>query len=358
MLRSTTKPQTTAAPSDRRLRLILAASVTALALLASILGGPVTAIVAILTAACILQGLWRGASEILGVLVGMFFGALLCQPLGRTFEGVVASVAGTTGLTNRFVSVGVAAVVIAIVVSVLASLMIKRLWKAKKAAWMPWDHLIGGGVGLLEGVFLSLMVMWTPLAIEPIANAEVTLDEQLGLRDGEGENVMAKRVAGWASAVRGSALGGLASATNPAASSLTVQLLEDFIAVARDPDAMEHFFNSEPIQRLKNLPSVGEAVRRLEADPELSGLITGTPSPSPPKPGDEAAGTPQISGETIRAILASNTLLKVLDETTVVQDLAPMAGDIGTALREAKAIITRKSLAPPGQPVPRVPGGG
>lgn len=359
-----TKPTASAAtptPSDRRLRLILAASVAALALLASILGGPVTAIVFILTAACILQGLWRGASEILGLLVGMLVAALLCRPIGRAFEGLTASLASTTGVTNRLVSVALAAILIALVVSIAASFALKRLWKSKKHAWMKWDHLLGAAVGLVEGAFLSLLVLWTPLIIEPIAKAEVSLDEQLGQSNQEGENVMAKRVASWATAVRESPVGGLALATNPTAASPMMQLLEDFIAVSRDEAAMEHFLKSEAIQRLKNLPSVGDAVRRLEADPELTALIkpaAPTPSSTPgTPPADDAAGPP-ITGETIRAILSSNTLLQVLDETTIVQDLAPITPDIAAALREAKAIIARRAPTTPGQPSPRNPGGG
>jgi hypothetical protein len=351
------------APSDhRRLRLILALGVAGVALLAAIFGGPVTAIVSFLTAACILQGLWRGASQILGVLVGMLVAAALCRPLGRACEGLVASVAGTTGLTNRFISVAVAALLLAALVGAGASWGLKRLWKSRQHAWMKWDHLLGGGVGLVEGAVLSLVVLWTPIMLEPIASAQASLTPQTV---DAARPALARRVADWAVAVRASPLGGLATATNPAASSPTLQLLEDFIAVARDPEAMQHFLNSEPIQRLKNTPSVGDAVRRLEADPELEALLTGSPPNETPNAAatqtstsDDASPGPPITGETIRAILSSNTLLKVLDETTVVEDLAPMTGDIGNALREAKAIITRKSLSPPGPPTPRPPGGG
>lgn len=351
------------APSDHgRLRLIVAASVAGVALLAAIFGGPVTAIVSILLAACILQGLWRGASQILGVLVGMLVAAALCQPLGRACEGLIASIAGTTGLTNRFVSVGVAALVLAAIVAAGASWGLKQLWKSRQHAWMKWDHLLGGGVGLVEGVVLSLVVLWTPIMLEPIASAQASLAPQT---IDASRPALARRVADWAAAVRASPLGGLAAATNPAASSPTLQLLEDFIAVARDPEAMERFLNSEPLQRLKNTPSVGEAVRRLEADPELEALLTGSPPNGTPDAAatqhttsDDATPGPPITGETIRAILSSNTLLKVLDETTVVEDLAPMTGDIGNALREAKAIISPKSLIPPGQKPPGQPGGG
>lgn len=353
-----TPPRSVTAPSDGRLRLIVAASVASLSLLVALLGGPVTAIVAILIAACILQGLWRGASEILGVLVGMFVAALLCQPIGRACEGAVASIAGTSGLANRFISIAVAAVVIAATVSAVASFALKRLWKSRQHAWMKWDHLLGGGVGLVEGAMLSFVVLWAPLTLEPIASAQATLQTV----DATAEPSVARRVADWAGAVRASPLGGLASATNPASSSPMVQLLEDFVFVARDPEAMEHFLNSEPIQRLRNLPSVGDAIRRLEADPQLTGLITGaSPSPSNASTAaqrDDANASPPITADTIRAILASNTLLTVLDETTILHDLTPLAPDIGTALREAKAIISRKGLAPPSQPLQRNPGGG
>ncbi len=358
-----TSPNTPASPDRGRPRLIVAAGVVGVALLAAIFGGPVTAIVAILTAACILQGLWRGASQVLGVLVGMLAAAALAQPLARACEGFVASIAGTTGLSNRFISVGLAALFVAAIVAAGASWSLKRFWTSRPHAWMKWDHLLGGGVGLVEGVVLSLVVLWTPIMLEPIASAHASLAPQTV---DASRPALARRLVDWAAAVRASPLGGFAIATNPAASSPTLHLLEDFIAVARDPDAMQHFLNSEPIQRLRHLPSVGDAVRRLEADPQLEALLTASPLGETPSadrvPGatldDGGHPAPPITGETIRAILSSNTLLNVLDETTVVEDLAPMAGDIATALREAKAIVMRRGLAPLRQPLPMGPGGG
>lgn len=340
--------------ADRRLRLIVAGCVLGVCIVGALLGGPVVAIVAVIAGACTLQGLWRGASEIVGVLVGMFVAAFLCRPLGRAMEGAVSSLCGTSGLTNRFVSVGLVALLVSATISIAASVAFKRFWKAKLGAWMRWNYLVGAGLGLIEGAILSMLVLWTPLFVEPIARAEVSLDQQLGRSNEEGENVMARRAASWATAVRESALGSVAIATNPTAASPIVQLLEDFVAVSNDEEAMEHFVSSEPLQRLKNLPSVGEAIRRLEADPELTGLIK-SPSTSPPAANTPSGKAPlddrdppvQISGETVRAILGSDTLLKILDETTVVQDLAPMAGDIGMALREAKQIVVRKSFPRP-----------
>ncbi|MFN9975349.1 MAG: hypothetical protein ACK58T_36205, partial [Phycisphaerae bacterium] len=73
-------------------------------------------------------------------------------------------------------------------------------------------------------------------------------------------------------------------------------------------------------------PAVQDAIKRLEADPELGAMI---------RNGNYGA-------EMVRAMLTSKALMEVFDSTTIVSDLTPLVGDLQQALKEARAIADGK----------------
>jgi hypothetical protein len=68
------------------------------------IAGWVPAIVVALIGFCAIQGLWRGAAEIAGLVVGLVLAMLLAASLGRMFEGPIAGLTGTRGLLGRLIS--------------------------------------------------------------------------------------------------------------------------------------------------------------------------------------------------------------------------------------------------------------
>ncbi|MBX3389444.1 MAG: CvpA family protein [Phycisphaeraceae bacterium] len=301
-----------------KLRSGLMIAVAAIVLVCIIFGSLPLKVVALVLGLCIIQGLWRGAAELIGIVAGMIFGVLLCRPIGRALEPALTSMTSTSGLSARLISVGLAALIISAIVAIAISLVAKRLLK-KRPQLSGMDKFAGGGIGLLEGCFLGLIVLWVPLAMEPVARG------QLGAGPG-GEtpppNPVAEAVVRFAEEVKDSSLGGVAESTNPMEGAKIFALTSDFALVMRHRKAREHFVASEAMRSLRETPSVQDAIARLEKDPELGAMI---------RAGDYGPSF-------VRGVLTSRALLEVFDTTSVVKDLTPQVGQIEIALQEAKKI--------------------
>ena len=94
----------------------------------------------------------------------------------------------------------------------------------------------------------------------------------------------------------------------------------------RHKPAFDHFLSSPVMTKIKDAPAVQDAIRRLEADPELGGMIR----------------SGNYGTEMVRAMLTSKALMEVFDSTTIVSDLTPLVGDLQQALKEARAIADGK----------------
>jgi len=301
-----------------KMRAGLMIGVSAIALVCVVLGSLPVKIVVLVLALCIVQGLWRGAAELIGIVAGMIVGVLLCRPIGRMLEPVLASMTQTSGLTARLISVGLAALVISAGAAVVIGVISKRLMK-KRPELANADKFAGGGIGLVQGCFLGLIVLWVPLAMEPVARGQMS-DSPTGEK--APANPVAEAVVSFAEQVKGSSLGGVAESTNPMEGAKFFALSSDFSIVMRHRRARDHFVNSEAMRALSETPSFQEAIARLEKDPELGAMI---------RAGD-------YGPEFIRGVLTSRALMDVLDKTSVVKDLTPQVGEIERALQAAKKI--------------------
>jgi len=313
------------------MKFVIAGALGAMVVLALAFGSITTFLAALVFVFAVFQGLWRGATELLGLVVGMVIAALLAAPLGRAMSGVTASIFGTGGLTNRFLSIALVAVIITVIFAATLGFAAKR-WLKKHENWKRWDPFAGAALGAIEGSILAMLVLWVPLAMEPLAQSRLREEAEEAAQAVEsGEEVVAPSIATslattvveMSKKVHESALGNVAEATNPVAGSQLIVLASDFAAVTRDPAAMDYFLATPVMQDIHNLPSLNAAMEQIKADAELSRLF-------------DAAG---VSIASIRAILDSDALLLILDTTTVVEDLMPRAEEIAAAVAEAKTKI-------------------
>jgi hypothetical protein len=272
-----------------------------------------------------LQGLWRGASELIGIVVSSLVAVLIAPPLGRALEGVTSGLLGTGGILNRMIAVVGVGLLVVIIGSVVVSIFAKRALKLRPQ-WRRWNSIAGAGLGMVEGIILGMAILWTPLALEPVAAT------QLAEADEDTASPVAKGIRSFADRVRGSSLGGVAQATNPIEGSRLLSLANDFIAVARDEDAMAWFMGTPVMQEIGALPSVNEAKNRINADPKLVRVL-------------EEEG---VSVDLLKQVLESRTILDIFDQTTVVSDLSPKADRLVEAITQAKARIgqSRTSTQP------------
>lgn len=308
------------------------AGAAAIALAGLLLGSLPIKVAAVVLALTILQGLWRGCAEIIGFVVGMAVAALVAPSLGRGLEGVVASVLGTAGIVNRVMSVVLVALVITAVIGVAGSVLAKKYLK-QRPGLRAYDKYAGAGLGLVEGCLVALLVLWVPVALRPVAEISMANDremEEWAARGGEPAAPTAPSWAGelleFADKTESSFVGGLVESTNPLPDSRLLSLASDFSAISRDEEAMGELLQSEPIQRMENLPSVQHAIETIKGDSELSGLV----------------GEGGVTPEAIMAFFSSDTMLKVLDETTIVEDSAPLVTDLERVIREVKARMDQR----------------
>jgi uncharacterized membrane protein required for colicin V production len=342
---------TNAAPStgdaQRRQGRLLLLGIAAVGLLAIALafafGSPVTQVLVVVVTLTTFQGAAIGAAETAGLVVSLLLAALLAFPIGRLIEDAVGGALGVTGLMKRGAGVAIAAVAVLLVGSLLFGFISRRVFRKNRRGMT--DRSIGGALGLAEGVFLGLFALWALMAIEPVAQsrlasaqtspsvpaetnpspsaspvpkADAAPPEPTTAAD-ETSNALARRVLAVTESARGSAFGRLAQTTNPFEETPVVRMADDYLVVVRDPDALAWFLESDAVRRFNETPSVRRAIETLQSDPEIRAAIQG---------GLDRGG--------LRSILDSDEVLRVLDETTVIEDIEPIIEDLRAALDEAK----------------------
>ena len=125
-----------------------------------------------------------------------------------------------------------------------------------------------------------MVVLWVPLAVRPVANMRATMDRELAMTQGmtqeeasKAVGPLARRVLEIAEDVEKSTVGSVAQSTNPIEDAGAISLAEDFIAVTRDPEAMEKLAKTEVWQRFMNLQSMQQARQLMEQDVTLKPII-------------------------------------------------------------------------------------
>ncbi len=277
-----------------------------------VFGNLVTFLFVAFVAFATLNGYWLGASKAGAAVCGMLVAALLAVPMGKALEGLFGSMFGTTGLTNRLISIAIMAVVLTAAAAVALKIVIGRVFK-DRPSWGRYDRYVGSGLGLVEGAMLGLMVIWAVLAVQPMAASSKAAT-------GDQPNTGADQVLAMGDAIRDSNIGRLADAVNPLSEMRLIALLQDALRVLNDPVARSRFVEHPAMKSIGDRPAVKEAMDMFKADPQINAVI-------------DSAGS--ITREQIRAILDSPTLLKVLDETDIVDVMMPMADDLEKAIKES-----------------------
>jgi hypothetical protein len=334
-LARTAPPLATAdAELDRKIKAGIIAAAVLLMLAGLILGAAPTKIVLCLIGLITVQGLWRGAGELVGFVSSTLLAMLLAPSIGRIFEGPIGGLFGTSGILGRTISIALVGIVIIAAGTIAIGIAAKRFIK-KRPNLERWNAYAGAGLGLIEGTLVGMAVLWGALALEPIAANEVAAANQnAAFAEPAQPSAVSKGVAAFADRIRGSALGGIAEATNPIEGGRLLILCNDFVSVARDETAFDYFVNTPVMKEIKELPSLNKALDRVRADPQLSALFN-----------DQ-----EVSTASVRTVLESKTILDIFDHTTVISDLSPKMDDLVRAIADAKSKIGQ---APPKPPTPQ-----
>jgi len=194
---------------------------------------------------------------------------------------------------------------------------------ASRPQWKRWDPYAGAGIGLFEGALLGFAILWTPLALEPVATAQMEYSQSVGDEELAPTNPVAERIVKLAVQVRDSGMGGIAQGTNPIEGSRLLTLTNDFVAVSRDRMAMDYLMKTDVMRQIKEMPSINAAMERVKQDNELASMVKGD----------------GVTTGTLMTVIRSRTILEVFDSTSVVEDMAPLVEPLAQAIAEAKERI-------------------
>ena len=179
---------------------------------------------------------------------------------------------------------------------------------------------------------MALLAMWIPILLGPVATAQVQAAEAQRVGDAAAyaaaanasappqSLALAELVAGWEQALRGSILGGLAAATAPTKGAEIIALTTAFAEISRDDAAMNRLREDPVMVELGELPSVQQAMDRLRHEPQVRAAIEG-----------EA-----ITPDRLWAILQSDEVSGVLDETGAMDDVSRRGALVAAAIARAR----------------------
>jgi len=278
-------------------------------------GNLVTGLFILVIALTALNGYWLGFSNAAAGIVGMLVAVALAVPVGRACESLVAAACGTTGLTNRVLSIALCGLLLAMLVTALGSFALRR-WLRNKPSWRRVDRFVGAGLGLFEGALLGLLLICAVLVLEPVAAGN--LAQARAAENHVAVSPASKRVVALAKVAQTSTVGKVAGALNPLREIPLLAVLIDAQSVLLDPAAREVFLNHPAIAEIRERPSVQRALDLLANDPALAHLKDG------------------VSPEELRSLFDNPRLLRVLDDTHLIAELSSVTEQIRTALEYAR----------------------
>ncbi len=281
---------------------------------AVIFGNGATRFFFLLVALVALNGYRVGGARIAATLIGLVVAALLARPLGALLEDQVAAVLGTSGIVNRLSAFAFASMTLLIVVAMTFSLLFSR-WLRRNERLRRYNAWLGLGLGLVEGTVLGVLLFWTELSLEPVAASRIAVIQRDDVQ--VESSPLAEAVVAAAESTRNSLVGRAADATNPLVGLRLIALSNKWVLVINDPRKRERFARHAAIKGLTERPGVIQSLAILRSDPEVMRRF-------------EPGGS--MTAGDIRALLESPTVLRVLDETNVADELQPILRDLERAL--------------------------
>ncbi len=219
-----------------------------------------------------LSGFRMGALSILTSLGAITAAIIYAPSLGMQYEPDVAKALGTTGLTNRCLSVAGCGMGIAALVGLVTYFTIGRMVR-NRSNLARLNRFGGFTFGLAQGAFAVVLLVGGMLAFEPIQRQQLAT---AGVAE-EDFSVIHKAVFWTAEQVDKSVAGEYLRQYNPIVKIPQLNQLQKVqrtAAVLSDPAKMDEVMRHPSILELQRQPEVQEAVHQLRSDPSLNEILT------------------------------------------------------------------------------------
>ena len=212
-----------------------------------------------------------GALWIFTTLVALATAITFAPSMGGQYEVGFSELFGTTGLTNRFLSVGIAGLMLSFLVSTVLILIARRVlrYRPRLEAANRW---MGLGIGSLQGPLAVLLFLGGMLILEPKMQKRVGLNRQ----DDERGQFVSKFVLTTTKMTKQSRLGPKIIEYNPFTRIPQLNKMEEFqrtVAVLSDPAKIQGMLQHPSIRQLQQRPEVKLAMEKLTADPVIQEIL-------------------------------------------------------------------------------------
>lgn len=266
-------------------------------------------------------GYRAGAASILALIVGFAVAITYAPAIGLAQEWRLSQTLGTTGLTNRFLSIAIAGLLIGTFVVCIVTWLLRRVFD-RRPQLATLNRWIGFGFGAAEGVVAMVFFLGGMLVIEPI---EREVGKHRDANDVRGQRV-SRFVLATTDLTRESQLGPTIAAYNPFVripSLNKVEQIQRSVQVLGDPAQIHQLLEHPSIQELQQRPEMRHAMEQLRSDAELNEILQ---SPRP------------MSPEAVMTLMNHPAVLDLIDQPGFVEEAMKLirSSTVGQAARLPK----------------------
>jgi uncharacterized membrane protein required for colicin V production len=234
-------------------------------------GDDIAAAFCVVTGIGALSGYRAGAASIATLLVAGAAAILLGPALGMSQQDRFTQWFGTTGLTNRFLSIGMMGLLIALASTAMLTVIARKLVRS----WPELDtanRWLGFVVGAAQGAAALALFVGGMLVLEPIEQQRADLRDpadKLG-------KFLSQLILQSSQKARHSLLGPTLVEYNPMLRIPPlnkVKEVQQSAAVLSDPAEIQKLLQHPSIRQLQQQPEVRRVVQELHADPAIQNIL-------------------------------------------------------------------------------------
>ncbi len=263
-------------------------------------------------------GYRAGTVYIVGSLVGFAVAIAVAPRLGISQEYRFEQWFGTTGLTNRLLSIGT----VGILVSFFASMVIfvvGGLFLANRPRLDAINRWLGFVMGGVQGAFAVLLFLGGLLILEPIEKQRADTRDPLDLRG----QFVSKWILKISDGVHASRIGPFVVDYNPFTRIPQLNKVEEVqqsVQVLRNPREMEALIRHPRIKTLAKRPEMKTLIRELTNDPEIERILK--------------SGQP-LDGEAAMTLMNHPAVLQLIDQPDFIEEAYKIIQQAGKEMPES-----------------------
>ncbi|MEY4566524.1 MAG: hypothetical protein RLY14_1494 [Planctomycetota bacterium] len=218
---------------------------------------------------CGFKGMRSGAAGMIGMIAAIAIALALAPSIGMSYEGEAAKWLGTTGLTNRILSISLAGIIMAVVLSLIAK-QITRQWSLRSTTFARLNRLSGVILGFLQGATLVLLFLGGVVTIEGLQRSD---SYPIYHPSSESRSTLLVKLV---DQTRSSRLGPWVEKYNPYERIPQLNRfaeLKQSVSMIAEPAKMQRLLDHPEVKRLRNDAQTQQVMQELVQDPDINRIL-------------------------------------------------------------------------------------